>query len=129
MAEEWILDVRCGCLAIYRGPKRNCLSDAGNDPTVIHYRHGLQKNGVWEMDMQHVNDAILMAKSPELLRVLRNLVDRIGSGSNFSYEYSKAVELLAILPVVQPMGSESPETKAKPKPDYLERTNECESEK
>jgi hypothetical protein len=32
---EWILDERVGMIAIYRGPKRNCLSGIGESPDTV----------------------------------------------------------------------------------------------
>lgn len=46
-------DERIGCVAVYRGKYRNCLSGIENHPDCLFYRHGYQYNGVWHIQLRH----------------------------------------------------------------------------
>ncbi|HUW08391.1 MAG TPA: hypothetical protein VM537_01620 [Anaerolineae bacterium] len=41
------LDERVGCVAVYRGDFRNCLSGISQDPECIFYGSGKWRRGAW----------------------------------------------------------------------------------
>ena len=72
-----IVDIRVGCIAVYEGPKLNCLdgiSYYGGMPMVYYHRGGKMVNGVWTVKRRHIIIARLigfilnMNSSPHVLR-------------------------------------------------------------
>lgn len=43
------MDERAGCVAVYRGAKRNCLDGISRDPDCLYYGHGKWRNGAWSV--------------------------------------------------------------------------------
>ena len=48
--DEWVLDVRVGMAAVYRGPRRNCLSGISCDQDCVFVARGAWINGAWVID-------------------------------------------------------------------------------
>ena len=47
---RWVLDERVGCVAIYRGPGRDCLGDnLANDPDCVFFVKGEYVNREWSV--------------------------------------------------------------------------------
>ena len=72
-----IVDIRIGCVAVYEGPKLNCLDGIlhyNGGPMVYYYRGGKFINGVWTVKTRHIFIARIigfilnMNSSPRLLR-------------------------------------------------------------
>ena len=63
----WNLDIRVGCIAIYSGPKENCLSHMHNSPRTMFYKSGEwdKEKKCWNTDPQDEANARLIAAAPD----------------------------------------------------------------
>jgi len=60
--EPWVADVRSGCVAVYLGPKENCLDGMSRDPRCVFFRSGEYKDeGYWNLDVQYIIEAEALA--------------------------------------------------------------------
>jgi hypothetical protein len=58
--KKYIFDLRVGCVAVYEGPKRNCLSLPLE--AFLYYRNGSQdENGDWQIDQKYIDEAKMIA--------------------------------------------------------------------
>ena len=51
------LDIRGGCVAVYRGPILNCLSGISESPRCLFYAHGYWKNDQWHVSRRNIQKA------------------------------------------------------------------------
>ncbi len=56
--QPYIVDARVGCVAVYRGPMRECLSD-GREDDFVFYRQGKRDGfcGAWQLPSEAVREA------------------------------------------------------------------------
>jgi hypothetical protein len=60
----WICDIRVGCIAVYAGEKKNCLS--GVEKSCILYKHGKLNNNKWTISKEDEANARLISAAPDL---------------------------------------------------------------
>jgi hypothetical protein len=60
-------DVRIGCLALYAGEKRNCLSDIEKSPDCYFYAHGYRGENSWMVHGRHIDIANFIETAQQAL--------------------------------------------------------------
>lgn len=68
----FVYDVRVGCVAVYRRPKRNCLEGIGN--TAIYYRHGTWDGEAWNVPIEYLNEAKMVCQALNTWEMIRGAV-------------------------------------------------------
>ncbi len=61
--KDIIVDIRVGCVAVYKGPKQNCLDGISLRADTYYYRGGKwdEKIGAWVIKKRHVWAAKIIA--------------------------------------------------------------------
>ena len=86
----WVCDQRNGCIAVYAGERRNCMSGMSEDSDCILYdRNGIRTEDGWEMPQQRRDDAEFVAASWDDVRRLLGEVERLREALGF-IAYSSA---------------------------------------
>lgn len=56
--DEYICDERVGCVAVYKGPRRNCLSGITCSDDCVFYREGTYEPGTgWTVEESDIEEA------------------------------------------------------------------------
>lgn len=83
----WTADIRIGCLAVYAGEHRNCLSDV--EESAIHYQsgRGIRKPDSFRyLSEEQIANAKLIAAAPELLASCKDLLALCKRAANYAFE-------------------------------------------
>lgn len=75
-ADDWTFDQRSGMVAVYQGPKLNCLSGIDDSPTCVYSKCFDRAEGIGNFVEDHI--AIARAKAiaqlPALIRAAKNIL-------------------------------------------------------
>jgi len=68
----FVYDERVGCVAVYRGPKWNCLEGIGD--AAIYYRHGTWDGNAWDVPIEYLNEAKMVCQALNVWKIIRGAV-------------------------------------------------------
>jgi len=63
--EPYIVDERVGCVAVYRGPRRNCLSGITDDPDCALFIEGMRRKDAEGNDLGWTVSPLDVSKAHE----------------------------------------------------------------
>ena len=78
-SKDWTLDIRGGCLAVYRGEKVNCIQNLGEERTVYYANGYRNENGAWNNYTDKLNDATFISNAHSDITTLISEVERLQS--------------------------------------------------